>query len=353
VNELTIDCMGQQVLLAPGETGTVGRSADCTIVVEDQRVSRNHLEISYGEDGWSLHSIGLGGTYVAGSLVVDLVLHGTTEVHLSAPDGPEIRLTAPEDTSASATETLLPGDMTLPPRRVAEPTPPAASPVQPVAAQTPQPSAAGYDVAAATPQPSAALPQAGSRKGVSTGAIALLAVAAYLIVAGTTHLWPFKGGPTTTPSSAPFTAPGVLAKLVPSDATNCKPLPAAPQAFQGLSTSEYCTTSTGGTTNAFVFDSSADYQASWSAYTAGQGLSPSGGGVGCPPPAGSSYGRTEWLSSSFPVDPNQILYCATTTSGEAALFWSIPSRDAIVNVYSTVSLAAMDTWFKTYAAPRP
>ena len=351
MNELLIDCMGRQVQLVPGETGTVGRAADCTIVIDDQRVSRIHLEISYGEVGWSLHSIGRGGTYVAGSLVVDLVLHGTTEVHLSAPDGPEIRLTAPEDAPASATETLLPVDMTLPPRRGAEPTPPASSPADAEAALTPQSNAAGHDVAAAAPLPAAAVPQTGSRKGMSTGGIAILAVAAYLIVAGASHWWPFKGT-THTPISAPVTTQGTLAKMVPTDATNCKPLPAAPQAFQGLSASEYCSTSTGGITNAYVFDSSADYQTSWSAYTAGQGLSTSGGGVGCPPPAGASYGRTEWFSSSFPVDPNQILYCALTTNGEAALIWSIPSRDAIVNVYSTGSLAAMDTWFKSYAAPR-
>jgi Protein of unknown function (DUF3662)/FHA domain len=45
-------------LLVPPAGGTIGRSRDCEIVVEDSGVSRRHAEIRPAGDGWTLEDLG-------------------------------------------------------------------------------------------------------------------------------------------------------------------------------------------------------------------------------------------------------------------------------------------------------
>ena len=45
-------------LLVPPAGGTIGRSRDCDIVLDDVGVSRRHAEIRPGADGWTIADLG-------------------------------------------------------------------------------------------------------------------------------------------------------------------------------------------------------------------------------------------------------------------------------------------------------
>jgi len=50
--------LGGRRLLVPPQGGTVGRSRDCDVVLEDAGVSRRHAEIRPGPQGWTLADLG-------------------------------------------------------------------------------------------------------------------------------------------------------------------------------------------------------------------------------------------------------------------------------------------------------
>ena len=50
--------LGGRRLLVPSEGGTIGRSRDCAIVLEDAGVSRHHAELRPDEDGWVVEDLG-------------------------------------------------------------------------------------------------------------------------------------------------------------------------------------------------------------------------------------------------------------------------------------------------------
>ncbi len=50
--------VGSRRLLVPPEGGTVGRSRDCDVVLDDAGVSRRHAEIRPAPDGWTLEDLG-------------------------------------------------------------------------------------------------------------------------------------------------------------------------------------------------------------------------------------------------------------------------------------------------------
>jgi hypothetical protein len=50
--------VGARRLLLPAAGGTVGRSRDCDIVLDDAGISRRHAEIRPGADGWTIADLG-------------------------------------------------------------------------------------------------------------------------------------------------------------------------------------------------------------------------------------------------------------------------------------------------------
>ena len=50
--------LGGRRLLVPSEGGTIGRSRDCAIVLEDAGVSRQHAELRPDDDGWIVEDLG-------------------------------------------------------------------------------------------------------------------------------------------------------------------------------------------------------------------------------------------------------------------------------------------------------
>jgi len=83
---------------APGDVVLVGRGEDCDVLVEDPRISRRHLRISY-LDGWVLRDVGSTcGSWLDGRKVIRRRVSGDEAVRLGDPvDGDvlELRLDPP------------------------------------------------------------------------------------------------------------------------------------------------------------------------------------------------------------------------------------------------------------------
>jgi len=81
--------VGGRRLLVPPDGGTVGRSRDCEVVLDDAGVSRRHAELRPGPDGWTVADLGstngvrVNGAQVRGVQLLrsgDLLELGTTEI---------------------------------------------------------------------------------------------------------------------------------------------------------------------------------------------------------------------------------------------------------------------------------
>jgi putative serine protease PepD len=181
----------------------VGRSAECEVLVLDERVSRNpHLELRFEGDTWILEDKSSGGTYYNDQRVTTISVPGEYTFHLGAVDGPEL--------------TLIPG------------VPPTAAPPSDATGAT------GTDIAAATP-PTGAGAGATGGPGGSDGAApdpgaALLAEAAALdeaARAGSPGTAEPGGGATDAGAGPPGTAP---ASAGPPPAPGPPPTPPPPAA---------------------------------------------------------------------------------------------------------------------------
>jgi hypothetical protein len=81
--------VGGRRLLVPPAGGTVGRSRDCDVVLDDAGVSRRHAELRPGPDGWTIADLGstngvrVNGAQVRGVQLLrsgDLLEIGSTEI---------------------------------------------------------------------------------------------------------------------------------------------------------------------------------------------------------------------------------------------------------------------------------
>jgi ABC-type multidrug transport system ATPase subunit len=111
--------------ITPAETVLrIGRDPLCRIVVEDPRVSREHLEVFLRADGWWLRDLGSqNGTYVGGVRMDELDLTRPCQVRLGAADGPTltllpepVRVGSPQVTVTAATRPAMPGTAASGPR---------------------------------------------------------------------------------------------------------------------------------------------------------------------------------------------------------------------------------------------
>jgi len=95
MNELTIICGDNRVVLQRGQGARIGRSSTSNLVVDDPRVSREHLRVSWASDGWILENVGRAGSFTSGRAISQFLLDQTVDVHLAAPDGPVVRFEPP------------------------------------------------------------------------------------------------------------------------------------------------------------------------------------------------------------------------------------------------------------------
>src|SRR4051812_24560165 len=77
------NCLPPAVDLTPGQTVTLGRSRDNTVIVRDELASRLHAKIYFEDGHWHVRDFGLNGTRVDGSKV-----GGAVELD----DGAEVRI---------------------------------------------------------------------------------------------------------------------------------------------------------------------------------------------------------------------------------------------------------------------
>jgi RsiW-degrading membrane proteinase PrsW (M82 family) len=90
VNELTVTSGTQRVVLQPGQSAQIGRRDDCAVVVNDPRVSREHIRLTWAPQGWILENVGRAGTFISGQPVTQMYLTQAVEARLAAPDGPPV-----------------------------------------------------------------------------------------------------------------------------------------------------------------------------------------------------------------------------------------------------------------------
>ncbi|MGI5151676.1 FHA domain-containing protein [Plantactinospora sp. CA-294935] len=91
----------------------VGRDPLCRIVVDDPRVSREHLELRYQAGRWRMRDLGgRNGTYTPAGRVSELDLTGPVEVRLGGFDGPRLTL---RPASAPTSPQVTPPPLAPPP----------------------------------------------------------------------------------------------------------------------------------------------------------------------------------------------------------------------------------------------
>jgi len=178
--------------------------------------------------------------------------------------------------------------------------------------------------------------------------------------------------PTTSASPSPThtglaLAPGIapLAQLLPSDVNpaNCNPIKEkAGWGTPGLVTSLNCYDSAlpNGRIYGYQFDSTADYQASWSDFNTWWPFKPHSGS-GCPPSGSNTQGMTPWNdtgsggASYYPATTGQTLECGFLGSNDnqPAYVWSFPTEDAYVVALGNpnMSLSALQIWWGNNADP--
>ena len=152
MNELTVIHGNQRAVLQPGQVAYVGRRDSSAVVVDDKRVSREHIRLSWGPRGWVLENVGRSGTFVSGQPVTQYLLGQAVEAHLAVPDGPLVRfepapvsLAAPAGAAQPAPAPAQPAPAPAPAPPAAAPAPPGlvAGPAQPPVAGLPGPAARG------------------------------------------------------------------------------------------------------------------------------------------------------------------------------------------------------------------
>ena len=94
---LVIDWPGGTLLLKEGDSALVGRDANVDVLIQNNRISRHHLRITYGESGWSAEDLGSSnGSFIAGEPIQEHPLEGNLEISLGSREGPKLMISVVE-----------------------------------------------------------------------------------------------------------------------------------------------------------------------------------------------------------------------------------------------------------------
>src|ERR1022692_2829441 len=99
MSELHVTFDGQSYTFQPGQTVRIGRSSDNTVIVADPTVSRQHAQLSLGQDGWVFECVGRAATFLRGEPVTRIVVNQPVDLALATPQGPVLRI-EPDSTAA-------------------------------------------------------------------------------------------------------------------------------------------------------------------------------------------------------------------------------------------------------------
>ncbi len=78
----------------------IGRSTDNNVVLYSAVVSRHHVELRKGDDGWEIVNLGTNGTYLDGKRVAQVAVEDGIVIRL-ARSGPNIQIKLHEDGNAA------------------------------------------------------------------------------------------------------------------------------------------------------------------------------------------------------------------------------------------------------------
>jgi DNA-binding XRE family transcriptional regulator len=102
VPALVIRCGDRDYTVTPGDGPiTIGRQFPAQVVVDDPRISRNHLRLEAGAQGWVAHDHSSNGVFIGGQPRQEFRVTDAVTVHLGHPDGIPVhfRLTTVTDTA--------------------------------------------------------------------------------------------------------------------------------------------------------------------------------------------------------------------------------------------------------------
>jgi len=86
--DLIVSVQGREHRLQPGRVWTVGREADCDIVVDHRSVSRKHGEFTFANGKWTYRDLASANhSWVAGRSVDDVTISGRAEIGLGRDTG--------------------------------------------------------------------------------------------------------------------------------------------------------------------------------------------------------------------------------------------------------------------------
>ena len=99
---LRVESGDAHAVLEPEDVGLLGRANDCTMRIDDGRVSRHHARLTPTADGWLLEDLAsTGGVWLAADRVERMLITEPVEVRLADPvSGPLLRL-APQEVTDS------------------------------------------------------------------------------------------------------------------------------------------------------------------------------------------------------------------------------------------------------------
>lgn len=108
-DEIRVELEGRPTVLSFGDTVRLGRADTNDVVVEDSRVSGEHLELRRAPGAWELVDLGsTNGTFVEGHRVTRLPLGARTRIRLGPAGGVELTVTIPGAGPASARTRKVP-----------------------------------------------------------------------------------------------------------------------------------------------------------------------------------------------------------------------------------------------------
>ncbi len=91
MNDLQVIFDGRSYVFQPGQTVTIGRLSDNSIIVDDPTVSRRHAQLTWGPAGWVYENLGQARAFQHGQPVNQVVVRQPTELSLASPQGPVMR----------------------------------------------------------------------------------------------------------------------------------------------------------------------------------------------------------------------------------------------------------------------